>query len=67
MFIPRSFVVIPNLYPLYRVVIDPGHGGVNLSPRSLHGDRYDTISEKYLSKFVPGAKYRKYEEKRIIV
>ena len=50
---------------MYRVVIDPGHGGISLDPISIHGDRYDPISKRYLSKFVSGAKWRKYEERKI--
>ncbi|MGL4369763.1 MAG: N-acetylmuramoyl-L-alanine amidase, partial [Spirochaetota bacterium] len=34
-------------YPLYRVVVDPGHGGVGIEPIEQHGDRYDPISGKY--------------------
>lgn len=39
----------------YRVVLDPGHGGLLLQPQTLHGDRYDPLSGKYLSSFRPGA------------
>ncbi|MBN2039049.1 MAG: N-acetylmuramoyl-L-alanine amidase [Spirochaetes bacterium] len=52
-----------NEIPVYRVVIDPGHGGLSLLPRSRHGDRYDSISEKYLSNYYAGAKYRGIEER----
>ncbi|MFA5519352.1 MAG: N-acetylmuramoyl-L-alanine amidase, partial [Spirochaetota bacterium] len=41
--------------PIYRVVIDPGHGGVSLPDKQKHGDRYDLISGKYISYFAEGA------------
>lgn len=54
------FVCIPEHFqyyefPTFRVVIDPGHGGANTKPRSKHGDRYDSVSQKYLDDYRPGA------------
>lgn len=42
-------------FPLYRVVIDPGHGGVFLENREKHGDKYDPVTGKYLDYFAEGA------------
>ncbi len=42
-------------FPVYRVVIDPGHGGQSLFPRYLHGDRFDTMSGGYRDLFRDGA------------
>ncbi len=44
--------------PTYRVVLDPGHGGISSSKLSVHGDRYDQISERYLAPFAEGAAHR---------
>ena len=47
-----------NEFPVYRVVIDPGHGGASLPDRQKHGDRYDLISGQYLASFAEGAASR---------
>ncbi|OHD63794.1 MAG: hypothetical protein A2176_14670 [Spirochaetes bacterium RBG_13_51_14] len=44
-----------NEFPTYRVVLDPGHGGVALHPMSVHGDRYETIFRRYLDYYKEGA------------
>lgn len=53
-------------FPEYLIVLDPGHGGLSLQPREIHGDRYDPISGKYLDDFKDGASYRKLEEHAIV-
>ncbi len=42
-------------FPVFRVVLDPGHGGRSLRPISLYGDRYDSISGAYLDIYKEGA------------
>ena len=54
------FVCIPehfprHEFPTFRVVIDPGHGGADIKPKSKHGDRYDLVSRKYLDDYKQGA------------
>ena len=39
----------------YRVVLDPGHGGIHMSPSSVYGDKFDILSGQYQDKFRPGA------------
>ncbi len=51
--------------PLYRVVLDPGHGGVCLNKKS-YGDRYDTISGKYLMYFAEGASWKGLSEHVVV-
>jgi len=58
--------IIKFEFPTFKVVLDPGHGGVNIDPRSKHGDRYDLISGKYLDIFKPGASYRNLREHIIV-
>ncbi len=53
-------------FPHYRIVLDPGHGGICLKPMEIHGDRYDSISEKYLDPFREGASYRQLDEHVIV-
>ena len=43
---------------IFRVVLDPGHGGIDLEPRSVYGDKYDLLSKKYLDNFRQGAYYK---------
>lgn len=40
------------------VVLDPGHGGKDISPVSLYGDKYDPRLVKYLDRFREGARYK---------
>lgn len=49
----------------YVVVIDPGHGGLSLTPISLHGDKYDPIQKKYLAAYQEGASNHKLHESEI--
>jgi hypothetical protein len=51
-----------NEFSEYRVVIDPGHGGIYQEPVEKYGDRYDTISGKYKEVFREGTVYRGIEE-----
>lgn len=48
--------------PLFRVVIDPGHGGFFNKDKIRHGDKFDTISGKYLDYFAEGASYKDIRE-----
>lgn len=52
--------------PIYRVVIDPGHGGVSLPDKQKHGDRYDLISGKYISYFAEGAQRKNIYEHQVV-
>lgn len=62
------FVIVAFASPLwsqqktYRVVIDPGHGGKQLNPNSVYGDRWDSISQSYLNAFGTGASFREMNE-----
>ena len=49
-------------FPLYRVVLDPGHGGKAIMPKDEYGDRFDLLSMKYLDKYREGASYQDYQE-----
>lgn len=42
----------------YRVVFDPGHGGRDLIPHTLYGDKFDRRLGVYLDKFREGARYK---------
>ncbi|PKL41091.1 MAG: hypothetical protein CVV44_00185 [Spirochaetae bacterium HGW-Spirochaetae-1] len=53
-------------FPTFRLVLDPGHGGVCMFPRSVHGDRYDPISKTYLDEFRDGASRRNIYEHEIV-
>lgn len=53
-------------FPVFRVMIDPGHGGIGKSPMSVHGDRYDTIGKRYLDVFKEGAERGGLHERTIV-
>ena len=53
-------------FPVFRVVIDPGHGGIGKNPMSMHGDRYDTIFGRYLDFFKEGAARGSLRESNIV-
>jgi hypothetical protein len=53
-------------FPVYRVVLDPGHGGIAMADRKRHGDRYDSISRSYLQDFKEGAANAGLEEHAIV-
>ena len=55
-----------NEFPVYRVVLDPGHGGIALEDRGSHGDRWDPISRTYLQDFKAGASYGSLEEHALV-
>ena len=63
-FIPSSKVEQERI-PLFRVVIDPGHGGFYHKDKIKHGDKFDTISGKYLDYFAEGAKYKDLHEHEV--
>ncbi len=44
--------------PVYRVVLDPGHGGKASGNIKVHGDRFDALSGKHLTPFAEGAAHR---------
>lgn len=52
--------------PVYRVVIDPGHGGISITDKQKHGDRYDKISGEYKSYYAEGAKRKNINEHLIV-
>ncbi len=54
-----------DCFSAYRVVIDPGHGGVFSKDKKKHGDRYDRLSGNYLSYFAEGANYRRLYEREL--
>jgi len=64
LFLPNNF--IENEFPTFRVVLDPGHGGVCRHPQSVHGDRYDPISKQFLELYREGAAYGIIKEHKIV-
>lgn len=64
-FIPSSRIKQEGI-PLYRVVIDPGHGGFFNKDKIVHGDKYDSISGKYLDYFAEGANYKEIYEHELV-
>lgn len=53
-------------FPVYRVVIDPGHGGVFSENRDRHGDKFDLVTGKYIDFFAEGASLHGNYERDIV-
>ncbi|HRX47395.1 MAG TPA: hypothetical protein P5120_07735 [Spirochaetota bacterium] len=53
-------------FPVYRVVIDPGHGGVFLKNKEKHGDKFDLVTGKYIDYFAEGASLHGNFERDIV-
>jgi hypothetical protein len=62
--VPES--IVRREFPVYRIVLDPGHGGMSLPDRSRHGDRYDLLSGTYLQPFKEGASWGAIEEHAVV-
>lgn len=52
------FIAIGSPAAAYRVVLDPGHGGRDLIPYTLYGDKFDRRLGAYLDHFREGARYK---------
>ncbi|AYV55062.1 N-acetylmuramoyl-L-alanine amidase [Leptospira kmetyi] len=57
----------PSPLRIFKVVIDPGHGGVDLKPKEDHGDKYDPISDKYLELYKSGASSKGRKERAVVL
>lgn len=53
-------------FPVFRVMLDPGHGGVALPDRCRNGDRYCAVTRTYLQDFREGASFRGIEEHALV-
>lgn len=53
--------------PSFTVVLDPGHGGVSKDPVSQNGDKYDSISKKYLEAYKQGTEHSGHTERKIVL
>jgi hypothetical protein len=51
----------------YKVVIDPGHGGVKQTPYEIYGDKFDIVSGRYLEPYKNGAAYNGNTEMDLVL
>ncbi|GIX40741.1 MAG: N-acetylmuramoyl-L-alanine amidase [Leptospiraceae bacterium] len=58
------FGIFSNDIPVYRVVIDPGHGG---APKNVYDDKWDPITKQYLDYYNIGMRYKNYYEYKIVL
>lgn len=59
--------VFENAQPsVFRVVLDPGHGGIGSTDLERFGDRFDLLSGKYLSPFAEGASHKGLWEHELV-
>lgn len=53
-------------FPVFRVVVDPGHGGIFSKNREKHGDKFDLVTGKYINWFAEGANLYGHYERDIV-
>lgn len=53
-------------FPVYRVVIDPGHGGIYSENKERAGDKFDPVTGKYIDYFAEGANLHGHYERDIV-
>lgn len=58
------FIYCINANEVYRVVIDPGHGG---APKKGNDDKWDPITKTYLDVYNSGMNYKNYYEYKIVM
>jgi N-acetylmuramoyl-L-alanine amidase len=51
----------------FKIVIDPGHGGTKQTPYEIYGDKYDTVSGRYLEPYKNGAVFKDRTESDIVL
>ncbi|MDF3820233.1 N-acetylmuramoyl-L-alanine amidase [Leptospira sp. 96542] len=51
----------------FRIVIDPGHGGVAKDPKANHGDKYDSVSQTFLESYKQGTEHGKFKERAVVL
>lgn len=61
------FPLLSDAIPKYKIVIDPGHGGSKQTPYEIYGDKFDTVSGRYLEPFKNGAAYNGNTEMEIVL
>ncbi|MGV3664935.1 MAG: N-acetylmuramoyl-L-alanine amidase, partial [Leptospira bouyouniensis] len=53
--------------PNFRIVIDPGHGGVAKDPKTQHGDKYDSVTQTYLETYKQGTEHGSITERKVVL
>ncbi|TGL48821.1 N-acetylmuramoyl-L-alanine amidase [Leptospira kemamanensis] len=53
--------------PSFRIVIDPGHGGVAKDPKAVHGDKYDSVTQTYLETYKQGTEHGSITERKVVL
>ncbi len=59
--------IFSNPSRTYKIIVDPGHGGIEQTPYEDYGDKFDTISNRYLEPYKGGAKYKNETERDIVL
>jgi hypothetical protein len=59
-----NLILSAQTVPIYRVVLDPGHGG---APKEENDDKWDPITKKYLDNYNIGMRYKNYYEYKIVL
>ncbi len=61
---PALYAQIPFITPEYRIVIDPGHGGIN---NSHNDDKWNPVTGAYLEPYAFGMSYQNLNEHEVVM
>ncbi|WP_210410254.1 N-acetylmuramoyl-L-alanine amidase [Leptospira meyeri] len=53
--------------PVFRIVVDPGHGGIAKDPKAQHGDKYDSVTQTYLETYKQGTEHGSVTERKVVL
>lgn len=53
--------------PVFRIVVDPGHGGIAKDPKAQHGDKYDSVTQTYLETYKQGTEHGNLTERKVVL
>jgi len=62
-----TFPIYSDAIKKFKIVIDPGHGGTKQTPYEIYGDKYDTVSGRYLEPYKNGAIFKERTESDIVL
>ncbi|MCT8332892.1 N-acetylmuramoyl-L-alanine amidase [Leptospira sp. 85282-16] len=64
-----SLVLVSTLeaVPVFRIVVDPGHGGIAKDPKAQHGDKYDSVTQTYLETYKQGTEHHNVTERKVVL
>lgn len=66
-FLVFSISIFSGPIKKFKVVVDPGHGGVKVDEVAFLGDKFDTINQRFIENYKDGARYKNRTEMEIVL